>query len=269
MYWMLCGSWLTENPIAGDCEDKFLGGMDMAGNIKRLVAIYVVLAACLSSCDDNPNGVSHAVTSPAKQQDTEFSITKPRPLELGVTALPLKHGAKISGQTNLPDGTQLMLKLGRASVFSSGTVSVMDGEFSQDLYPSNGEPIPPGDYEVEISTPLGDVQPAEVKAQLGANYEALTGPLLIAGAFGRTIEHRSKIQIGGTASPESDRLARKQAYKDHVEFSERSCQSNPDTVERLSGQLMSPERRAASIRRCIKEMDNSRKELIAQGLVEP
>jgi hypothetical protein len=37
--------------------------------------------------------------------------------------------------------------------------------------------IPAGAYEVEVSTPAGDLQPPSVKQQLGSDYEALTGPL--------------------------------------------------------------------------------------------
>jgi hypothetical protein len=198
-----------------------------------------------------------------------FSTTEPKPLVLDVVASPLSHGARLSGTTNLPDGTELMLNLSRASVSAGDKVSVSSGKFAKDLYPKGGKPIPPGEYEVWIMTPLGALQPETVKAQLGENYQALTGPLLVKDEIGRVIEYKSKIRLDGPPNAAADRAARRGAYQDHLAFSERTCRTNPDTLERLTGVRLSPEQRAEKVRHCLKEMAASRKELATAGLVEP
>jgi hypothetical protein len=86
---------------------------------------------------------------------------------------------------------------------------------------------------------------------------------------GRIIEYETTIAIGGKPDPQADRAARKQAYRESVEFAERSCRSNPDKVEKLSGHRMTPEARARSVASCLREMAASRREMVAQGLIEP
>ena len=201
----------------------------------------------------------------AAQRSTAFSPSDPQPLLLTVAATPLPHGARLSGTTNLPNETELMLSVSRASVSAGEKVSVSGGKFTQDLYPNSGKPIPPGDYQVEVMTPLGDLQPGAVKAQLGSGYEALTGPLLVKGEFGRVIEYKSQIRLDGPPNAVADRAARKKAYQDHVAFSERTCRSNPDTLEKLTGVQLSAAQRAQNVRGCLKEMAASRKELAAKG----
>lgn len=59
------------------------------------------------------------------------------------------------------------------------------------------------------------------------------------------------------------------AYEEHVEFSKRSCEDQPDTVIKLSGRGMSEERRQQSIRGCLNEMKSSRADLVKEGLIAP
>ena len=247
-------------------------GEDMWNGGKRTrwqqAAGLAILGLLLSSCDPGSE-TPRPPTSPTALREAFFSPSNPKPLALKVNVSPLPHGARLSGATNLPDGTELMVSVSRASVSAGEKVSVSGGKFTQDLYPNAGKPIPPGDYEVEVMTPLGAFQPEAVKGQLGENYEALTGPLLVTDDVGRVIEYRSKIRLDGPPNAAADRTARRKAYQDHVAFSERSCRSNPDTLEKLTGAQLSPERRAESVRRCLKTMAKSRKELAADGLVQP
>lgn len=227
-----------------------------------------VVGVLLSACDSGEgNGYGSAVQNAA--QNVSLSPSTSTPLVLSVTASPLNHGARLLGITNLPDGTELMLRISRASVSASAKVAVSKGGFAQDLYPNGGNAIPPGDYEVSVGTPLGDLQPEAVKAQLGSQYEALTGPFVTKGEFGRVIEYQAKVRIGGSPNPAADQAARKKAYQDHVAFSERNCRALPDTLERLTGVRLSAASRAQKIKHCLEEMAVSRKELVAESLAEP
>jgi len=228
---------------------------------RSLAATIFVLS--LASCDGT--GTSSQPASPLR---ASLSTSNPRPLALYVVASPIPNGARLVGTTNLPDGTELMLNLSRASVSAGEKVMVSGGTFAQDLRPRDGKAIPPGDYEVWIMSPLGSLQPEAVKAQLGPEYEALTGPLLVRDEIGRVIEYRSKINLGGAPNLAADRAARKRAYDEHVAFSERTCRSNPDTLERMTGTRLSPQQRAENVQRCLKAMAASREELTAEGLVE-
>ena len=163
-----------------------------------------------------------------------------------------------------------MVGMQRGPVLAGDKAVVQNGRFTLDVYPRNGEGIPSGYYNVEVSSPLGDLQPDPVKAALGSDYEALTGPLVGKDELGlRTIHLTTKVQVGGPPNAGADKAARQQAYREHEQFSRRSCQSNPDAVERLTGKAMSPSERAASIQRCLREMAESRKELVREGLIEP
>lgn len=197
-----------------------------------------------------------------------MSPNRPQPLHLAVTTTPLTNGVRLSGQTNLPDGTRLMLGLQRGPVFAGPEAQVAEGRFQADLVPSRNGRTPPGDYELTITTPLGDLQPDEVRDQLGRNYEALTGPLLREGVAGRTVSYSQHVNIGGRASASADREARRAAYQESVAFAERSCRDLPNEVERLTRGRMTPERRARSVRECLRDMQQDRRDAERQGLIE-
>jgi hypothetical protein len=238
--------------------------------MRRVLAACAILGSLPACSETSSSPAPSAVKEAARGAPREvFSPTSPKPLRLIIFVTALESGARIAGDTNLPDGTLLMLSLGRGPVNGGDKVEVSGGKFSADVYPKEGASIPPGQYEVSISTPMGDLQPAGVKGQLGSDYEALTGPLLRFGSFGaRLIQYETKVNLGGVVNPDADRAARKQAYREHEEFSRRSCGSNPATVEKLTGVKMSAHQRNLSIERCLREMEVSRRDLVAQGLIE-
>lgn len=233
--------------------------------------LSLLAATILASCD-GPAGdpANNQQSEPQAQASTTFSPSSPQPLELTVVTKPLTNGLRVEGRTNLPDGTQLMLSLQRGPVLGGDKEFVQNGRFQEDIYPKDGKPIPSGSYDVEVSTPLGDTQPANVKEQLGSNYEALTGPFLVKDEVsgGRIIDYTTKAHIGGAADTRADEQARKAAYREHEAYSEKACRSNPDAVERLTGTAMTAEQRVNSIRKCLNMMAQSRKELEHEGLIQ-
>jgi hypothetical protein len=114
------------------------------------------------------------------------------------------------------------------------------------------------------------LQPESVKAQLGSGYEALTGPLLIKDSVSgaRIIEYTSKVHIGGALDPKADEAERKAAFREHEAFAERSCKSNPNEVERLTGTQMSDAAKARSVKSCLAMMEKSRQQLVREGLLQ-
>jgi hypothetical protein len=225
------------------------------------------MASCGGPSGDPANSQQGA---PQPEAATTFSPSAPQPLQLTVVTKQLANGLRVEGRTNLPDGTQLMLRLQRGPVFGGDKEFVQNGRFQEDIYPKDGKPIPSGSYDVEVSTPLGDIQPANIKEQLGSDYEALTGPFLVKDEVsgGRIIDYTTKAHIGGAVDPRADEEARKAAYREHEAYSEKACRSNPDAVEHLTGTPMTAEQRANSIRKCLNTMAQSREELEREGLVQ-
>jgi hypothetical protein len=226
----------------------------------RLALLMFALNGC---SPQNGNG------STASVERETFSPSQPKPLRLEIVATPLQNGARIAGRTNLPDGTSLMLGLQRGPVGAGPEVTVRNGAFSADVFPRDGAAIPPGRYEVSVSSPLGDLQPDVVRDQLGSSYEALTGPLLRRDDIGRMIRYTGSVTIGGHTSAEADRDARREAAREYDRFTRESCQSQPDTVEQLAHRRLTPAERERSIQGCLREMELGRRDLEKQGLIEP
>jgi hypothetical protein len=206
----------------------------------------------------------------ARGDATSWSPDAPQPLVLAVSTTPLKSGLRIDGRTNLPEGTELMVSVQRGPVLAGTKVIVRNGRFSADLYPRQGQPIPSGNYDIEVSTPFADLQPQSVKSVLGPDYSAVTGPLVVPSQFGgRIIDYTAKVNIGGRADPAADRAARRRAYKEFEANSRRGCEELPASVEEITGRRKGPSQRAALIQSCLRNIPQSKKELMTEGLIEP
>lgn len=87
---------------------------------------------------------------------------------------------KISGETNLPDGTNLMVGIDGKSVNFRGsvTVQVSNGRFETEEFSDKGMPFPPGQYLGSIVMPLSHTQNPAVRAVIGDKAERLKGKLV-------------------------------------------------------------------------------------------
>jgi hypothetical protein len=117
----------------------------------------------------------------------------------------------IIGVTNLPDETKLLVGLRRATANYSAqaNVTVRNGQFSSERFSAFGKPLPPGNYELEVSMGVAGVQSAKVQAVIGADGERLAGRLVEKTKFGTMLKSRSTINIGGNASTSADAASRK------------------------------------------------------------
>ncbi len=93
----------------------------------------------------------------------------------------------ICGETNLPQGTELMISLqeqGTSRVYQSKCSVVDGGKFrSESLGPRNS-PLPKGAYVADVVMPITRVQPAAVRQVVGDVGEKLTGPLIVRDRLG-------------------------------------------------------------------------------------
>lgn len=120
--------------------------------------IFAFFSLCLSA------------TTPADEQ-TRLS-TSVRNSEKG---LPI-----ISGQTNLPDGTVLLITITCPSISYLGqdSVQVANGSFQSSQFSEKGMPIRVSNCTSETSMPPPSTQPQFVRERIGSRGEKLKGPLV-------------------------------------------------------------------------------------------
>lgn len=189
----------------------------------------------------------------------------------------------ITGSTNLPDGTKLMVHLlgdPPACVPRCGieyeSATVQSGRFTTSL--KGSLPLISGSYTIDIV--MAGVQPKAVQSVIGKFGEHLRGPYVVTleggkyvavrfprstaqlddeKLFGLSIRYTQKIQVRADAS--SDAGARAQAVLDIRKWSVKSCTSNIDFVNALvragsvTGREILGAERQAKIDACIADSE--------------
>jgi len=175
--------------------------------MKRLT-VCAALAALLASACVQPPQVSDGNSTQTAAQPTPAQTASPTPPAQQL--LPLKEGVvlnvtveggpdrkpRISGETNLPDGTELSFGIeGKTSNFSGGDKGVVSGgRFHSTAFgPAGG--LKPGQYMADVTMPIPQVQPAQVQTVIGANGENLRGQLVKRGGIGTTVEVEQAFQL--------------------------------------------------------------------------
>ena len=87
---------------------------------------------------------------------------------------------RISGETNLPNGTRLAFSLQAKALnyLAQDKGQVQNGRFQSAWFTRKGAPLPAGVYEVGVTVPVYKSHPESVKRRLGPGLEAMTGPLV-------------------------------------------------------------------------------------------
>jgi hypothetical protein len=176
--------------------------------MKWLILLVMLIALLAGACVRSPQ-VSNVNSAP--------ETPRPSPTEQVVAATttapalpPFKDGVvlnitvesdpgrkpRISGETNLPEGTELSIGIeGKTSNFSGGDKAIVSGgRFrSVPFGPEGG--LKPGQYVASVLTPIPQVQPAKVREAMGANGENLRGPLVKRGSIGPTVEVEQAFQL--------------------------------------------------------------------------
>ncbi|WP_192036301.1 hypothetical protein [Halomonas sp. YLGW01] len=147
--------------------------------------------------DDAASSASAPATSTPARDDAAASSTiavLSEPVSVTTTtALTPARRLEVTGRTNLPDRTRLLVELERSAsgVSWQSRTEVRDGAFAVGpLGPGSG--LVAGRYQIRVSMPVADVQPTPVKNRIGTRGEHLTGPLVARSphGLGNVIDYR-------------------------------------------------------------------------------
>lgn len=104
----------------------------------------------------------------------------------------------ISGQTNLPDETELIvgIQLVGGKYFAQSEATVKGGKFSAGKFSDGDAALPPGLYTIEVSAGIAAVQPESVQSVFGREGENLKGRYVkTLGVGGSYVNFSTKMQL--------------------------------------------------------------------------
>ncbi|WP_081948876.1 hypothetical protein [Litchfieldella xinjiangensis] len=151
-----------------------------------ILPVLWVMAGC-SEEPERPDATESEATattvseSPSASQEDASSLspmTDPVTIEARVEARPDER-LKVTGQTNLPDGTEVMVMIERVAsgVRWRHLTRVEAGRFSAEPF-GPGSGVPDGEYAVSVSARPAHAQPEAVRDVIGAQGEHLQGELV-------------------------------------------------------------------------------------------
>lgn len=107
----------------------------------------------------------------------------------------------ITGTTNLPDKTQLMITVSckQTNYMAQDTTTVEKGRFISNTFSDSSKPagrLGNGKYKIEITTPTANVLDPSVKSLVGENGKNLTGKLVIFDqVWGNTVDYKKSFNV--------------------------------------------------------------------------
>ncbi len=110
-------------------------------------------------------------------EDNSREPGEPIDVTLSVTAEVTNEGTVFTVDTNLPDGTRMMVSLDVNGNSRTADATVEGGKASTVAMTDNGSPLK-GDFEVRVSMVNAVQQPADVQAVIGVDGENLAGEYL-------------------------------------------------------------------------------------------
>ena len=108
--------------------------------------------------------------------------------------------ARVKGKTNVPDGMCLMIDVrGKTcKYFAQDKVTVHESRFTSGWFGDGTQPgnrLLPGDYTIEIMSPMASVQPQNVRKIIGEGGELLAGELIQTSEFGPYISFTKEFSV--------------------------------------------------------------------------
>ncbi|CAI8818867.1 Cellulosome anchoring protein cohesin region [Brevibacillus sp. IT-7CA2] len=160
--------------------------------------IFFILTVFLLSGCSGSNTIETPKITTAKVKDVNKKID----VSLKSSITKSVNKVRVSGQTNLPDQTDLMISVkGDNGYFAQNTKKVSNGEFQSDEFSEEGGSLKSGNYTIEISTPTVNVQPLSVQELFGENGENLAGTLVVDDStFGKKVRVTDSFKIEKTQS---------------------------------------------------------------------
>ena len=113
--------------------------------------------------------------------DGSAGAAMPITVQLIYNIEPVKTGKlKIVGETNLPDETNLNIRvIGKSIKYDrSFETKVQAGQFHSEEFSANNNALSTGEYIASVAMPLSTIQPPTVRAIIGRNGEHITGELV-------------------------------------------------------------------------------------------
>lgn len=143
-----------------------------------------------------------------EEQDIVEPVVEVNPeinVNLGLEIVENQGKVVFLGETNLPNGTEIMVTLSNNSGFTAqDKTSVQSGSFESGPFSDKGNSLS-GNYNVKISTPTANVQPSSVKDIIGENGINLTGSLIKSDAtFGKRVEYNETFSVGSASSTSTE-----------------------------------------------------------------
>ncbi len=117
-------------------------------------------------------------TNTPQPTNTPKPTSTPQPIDVEFSVNVRTESGKVhfDVETNLPDGMQFMFTVeGSDGILGQSNAEVKAGTMSVGPFSQKGEPYPPGEYTVSISSPLLQLQPPEVQLVLGESGENVRG----------------------------------------------------------------------------------------------
>jgi len=171
----------------------------MKNNSLSILSIIVVIFVLLSckNLDNQPNNQNQSTV--AKEQPTKptnESFDKDVVLNFKIESNGTRK-PKIVGETNLPDGTQLMFSIEGKSLKYNGQdkSTVSNGRFESSTFSLNNGDLDEGQYNAEVSMPIAQVQPASVRSVIGEKGEKLKGSLVKKSDLGISVSVEKPFQL--------------------------------------------------------------------------
>lgn len=232
--------------------------MNAFRNTLGATIVGLALAACGQTDEATPTA---GVAAPAPvSAPVEPPKPAPPPFDGTVTLSARLEGGSmpaVVGVTNLPDGTKLMVTLYRkqSSYSAQGKATVSGGAFRAGPFSQQGADLNPGEYTVDIGSPLTALQPTNVQAAFGGSGANLQGPLTGPSPVGGTVvDYSTKIKIGKASDAALDAAAQAQAKLDLHQWQIDSCDDRCRIVKNVADKKGQPFDQDGCNQQCVAEI---------------
>jgi hypothetical protein len=172
--------------------------------LTAFLLVALVVLACKVSDNRTISQNSNASPQPASTASPQVQI---QPLDKGVvlTFRIETNGTRrptIVGETNLPDGTDLMISIDSGTIRynASSKALVQDGHFQSETFSKSNSDLEAGRYTAQVSMPVALVQSQSVRAVIGEKGENLKGSLVEQGNLGLTVSRKQPFQLKADGS---------------------------------------------------------------------
>lgn len=185
-----------------------------------LVVLIIVPAAIGAALDDGKKNVASVSTvstntSNSVDEGDKKDMTKDINVELSVNENVAAGKVSLTGTTNLPDETGLMITVSNENGFrAQSSAVVISNEFMTEEFSNNGQALESGAYNVDVTMPIASVQPDAVKKIIGENAENLKGDLVKEDNLGKTVNYSKSIKIEGASKVDHGAIIKE--YKNKI-----------------------------------------------------